>query len=161
MEELLRTPGADARNQILEYLFQMHKYLPQSFTEETVNRWVDVFEDEENVENTDPISVNDAIARARQDVDTLFSKIASKDVKEYIFSPIPQPDAKRRPTHEELACQWMSRWIRKRKVPEWGRVVGFAGEYLVPSSKICRNSLTGFPAFSSAYYGFRRRNKLD
>ena len=85
-------------------------------------------------ENNDPVSFDDAVSRVRQNIDSLFSDIAGYDIGRHFFSPISNAEEEGR--LKELETQWMSRWITplgraKRRVDEWSKLIGFAGEYLV------------------------------
>ena len=94
------------------------------------------FQIEEDIEDKDPVSVDDAISRARQDVDSLLSDMTSNEIRRHLFSPISELHEKHRLSPEQLESQWMRRWINpseriKRDLNEWGQVIGFVGEYLV------------------------------
>ena len=136
MQELLTTPGKKGRKESVELIFELHKWFPADWTEERINKWIDHFQIEEDIEDKDPVSVDDAISRARQDIDSLFSDMTSNEMRRHLFSPIPELDENHRLSAEQLESQWMRRWINpsegtKRDFKEWGQVIGFVGEYLV------------------------------
>ena len=136
MEELLMIPGKKGREEIVELIFELHKCFPADWTEERINEWMDSFQIEEDIEDNDPVSIDDAITRARQDVDSLLSDMTSNEMRKHLFSPVSEVDETHRPSPEQLESQWMRRWINssegiKRDFKEWGQVIGFVGEYLV------------------------------
>jgi hypothetical protein len=136
MQELFTTPGKKAREEIVETIFGLHQCFPADWTDERINEWIDCFQIEEDIEDNDPVSVDDAISRARQDVDSLLSDMTPDELRRHLFSPVSELDEKRRPSPEQLESQWMTRWINpsestKRDFKEWGQVIGFTGEYLV------------------------------
>jgi hypothetical protein len=136
MKESFLMPGKKGREEILELIFSLQKYSPDIWTEERINEWMDCFQIEEDIENNDPVSIDDAISRARQDIDSLFSDMTSSEMRMHLFSSVPELDQNHRPNPEQLESQWMGRWISpfegtKRDFKEWGQVVGFVGEYLV------------------------------
>jgi hypothetical protein len=134
IDELFRTPGEAAREEILSLHLTMHGMNPSSDGEQRIVSLLEHFEVEREIEDNDPVSFDDAISRVRQDIDGLFNDIAG-DVGRYFFSPLCNAE-KRSRSKEELEAQWMSRWINplngdKRRMDEWGKLIGFAGEYLV------------------------------
>ena len=136
MDELIRTPGETAREEILSLNLMIHDMDPSARREEHIESLVAQFELEREIEKNDPVSFDDAVSRARQDVDSLFSDITSDDIGRHFFSPLSNEEVKGRPRLEELKAKWMSRWIasskaEKRRVDEWSKLIGFAGEYLV------------------------------
>ena len=136
MEESLMMPGKKGREEIVEQIFKLHKYFPDIWTEERINEWMDCFQIEEDIEDNDPASIDDAVSRARQNIDSLFSDMTSNEMRTHLFSPISELDEKHRPNTEQLESQWIRRWINpsgdiKRDFKEWGQVIGFVGEYLV------------------------------
>jgi hypothetical protein len=88
---------------------------------------------EREIESKDPVSFDDAVSRARSDVELLFTELPDDSMRHF-FSTLPvDTEAGGRPSHEEL---WMRRWITplegpKRALNEWSNLVGFTGEYLV------------------------------
>jgi hypothetical protein len=138
IEELLTTTGRKARTETVEMIYELHKWSPANWPQERINDMIDCFEIEGDIEDNDPASVDDAISRARNDVDSVLSHMTSDEMKTYLFSPVSESDDTHRPSFEQLESQWMSRWINpsegiKRDFKEWGQVIGFAGEYLVSS----------------------------
>ena len=134
--EVFRATGPTARKEIIDTSFELRDVFPDVITQEWFDGWLNLFLLEEEIEEDDPKSFEDAIARARQDVDLLFGdSLSAEEIKERLLSPLPKP-AEDRPSLEELRFQWISRWIApskesKRKVNEWGKLIGFVGEYMV------------------------------
>ena len=139
VDELLRTPGPTAREELLQIKLMLHGLNPSAEGERQIAAMVDEFELELQIENKDPVSFENAVCRVRQDVDSLFNTIVDDDIHERFFSPLSNTEVvETRPTLEELEARWMSRWIEgsedtKRRVDEWGKLIGFVGEYLVSS----------------------------
>ena len=142
--ELSTTPGRKARDEIVKMIFLLHELSPAEWTDERVDSLMDRFQIEQDIESNDPVSLDDAISRTRQDVHSLFCDMTSDEMKTRLFSPISEgtsenmtPTTFHRPSPKQLESQWLSRWINptddtKRDFKEWGKVIGFAGEYLVP-----------------------------
>lgn len=135
VDELFRTPGQNAREEILQTTLICHDFYPSAESARRIASLMDGFEHEIQIENNDPVTFDGALSRVRKDVDSLCSDTA---VIHELFSlsildtEVPEG----RPSLEDLEAQWMSRWIKgpegtKRRVDEWSKLIGFTGEYLV------------------------------
>ena len=136
LQELLKTPGEKAREEILSITLSMHEMNPSTDGDQRIESMLANFDLEREIESKDPVSFDDAISRVRQDVESLFIDRDVDDIWQQFFSPYHNGDVQGRISPEELEAQWMSRWItplegRKRTIDEWCKLVGFAGEYLV------------------------------
>ena len=157
--ELITSPGTKARDAIVKHVFSLHELNPAEaaeWTDERVDRLMDRFLIEQDIEYNEPVSLHDAIYRTLQDVHSLFCEMTSDEMNRRLFSPISEGIGELvtsantvtpstfhenyRPSSTQIESQWMSRWIyptvdgtkRERDFKEWGQVIGFAGEYLVP-----------------------------
>ena len=114
----------------------MHEMNPSADGDRRIASILADFDREREIESKDPVSFDDATARVRQDIESLFSDISVNDIRRHFFTPCPDGDVKGRMSHQELEARWMNRWItplegNKRSPDEWSKLVGFAGEYLV------------------------------
>jgi len=136
IQELMETPGRNARESIVNLRLEFHDMFPSPESAKSIAATLETFEQEEIIESNDPTSFEDALARVRQDVDSLFVDLAGDDIQAHFFSELPNTERNGRPGLDEIEAQWMHRWItspdgRKRTADEVSKLVGFAGEYLV------------------------------
>lgn len=132
----METPGRNARETILNCKLNLHDIFPSPESAESLAATLETFEQEEIIESKDPTSFEDALARVRNDVDSLFVDLSGDDIQAHIFSELPNKNRNGRPSLDELEAQWMQRWItpqdgHKPAMDEVSKLVGFAGEYLV------------------------------
>ena len=50
----------------------------------------------------------------------------------------------------DVESRWMTRWVLGRRVDEWSKLVGFAGEYLVATTP--RELMSRCTAYSSFFF---------
>jgi hypothetical protein len=162
VKELFATTGRKSREDIVKVLFALSE---EGFTSKAINDIIDGFQIEEDIENNDPVSIDDALSRVRNDIDSLVRNMTPQDMKNHFFSPASDREVKARSRLEHIECQWMNRWINpsegtKRGFEEWAQVIGFAGEYMV-SFHFFAVVTVGLSSLPSACSGLQYRAKLD
>jgi hypothetical protein len=165
LQELLKTPGEKAREEILSITLSMHEMNPSADGDQRIASMLANFDLEREIESKDPVSFDDAVSRVRQDVESLFIDRDVDDIWRQFFSPCHKGDVQGRVTPEELEAQWMSRWITplegpKRTMDEWSKVVGFAGEYLVLTIRRTLLTNRSFAFFRLSFQNLRKKDGL-
>jgi hypothetical protein len=136
VEEMYKTSGDVARTEITKTLLVVHELHPSDDSARNIVSMLEDFALEEKIESNDPVSFDDAVSRARSDVDLLFTELPDDSMRHF-FSPLQVDTTSRgRPSHKEIEAQWMKRWITAREGPKpalnkWTNLIGFVGEYLV------------------------------
>lgn len=131
--EDIRKPGERGRTALLKLLKWVDTVEEYKVSE---MMWCRRFEEEREIEGRDPTTIDEAIIRARKDIESIFTDAAAAL---RVFEPLPAIKLRDRATLEELEALWMKRWIKplegmKRDEADWKKLVGFAGEYLVTIS---------------------------
>jgi hypothetical protein len=147
LEALTCSPDPSDREQLLQTLLMLHERFPSDESQRHVETWVSRLELERQIaRDSDPVTFDQAIARARQDVDSLFDGKDKDAIRSHLFSVL-STEAEPLSGRSDVESRWMTRWVLGRRVDKWSKLVGFAGEYLVTTTP--RELMSRCTAYSS------------
>ena len=147
LEALTCSPDPSDREQLLQTLLTLHETFPSDESQRHVETLVSRLELERQIaRDSDPVTFDQAIARARQDVDSLFDGKDKDAIRSHLFSVL-STEAEPLSGRSDVESRWMTRWVLGRRVDKWSKLVGFAGEYLVTTTP--RELMSRCTAYSS------------